>query len=300
MTNFNIFGYATIADAVATIFHGGKAYNNITLARPSFENPRPCFGFIWTAFNNEVRTSSKYIVDYRSNIYINCNPNWANRNNKKNYCALHDDEIDIYLKFVSEIAGEKFVITRKPFKEDYNGENAFKGLIVNVDAKQVPFKHVMIICNLIRYMYEWPESYNLKQMMAAYKKQLFFEDFGQIFCLYESFMRNNYDQKVSFCNSGSDPSYIDILNTEQLAQKLQNFDINLNAANFLEFKYFNKIIDTLAKSRNLWGNNKAKEYMSDNYLKREETELDDIIIKPITQLYKLVLMDESINNETNK
>ena len=294
MTSFHLYSYATIAEAEVTVYNKDRktVFNTIKQARPSFDSPRPCFGFIWSNFNNDIRTRSNFVVDYKSKIYINCNPNWATHGNKKNYCALSDDEIDIYLDFVSKVAGEHFTIKAQPF-EDAKSSNAFRGVIVELDAKQVHFKKVMVICNMIRYMYEWPEAYNVKQMMVAFKNDLFYDDFGQIFCLYESFMMNQYDQKISACNI-SGPCYIPILTTEQLANALENMDISKNAQYFLVFKNFHNIMTGSLNRESIWQCNKSREYMSDKYLNRDKDEVDEELLKLITKLYKYILMDESI------
>ena len=146
---------------------------------------------------------------------------------------------------------------------------------------------------MIRYMYEWPEAYNVKQMMVAFKNNLFYDDFGQIFCLYESFMMNNYDQKISVCSTQG-PCYIPILTTAQLADALENMDISRNAQYFLVFKNFNTIMTASLNREPMWQCNKSREYMSDKYLNRDKDEVDEELLKFITKLYKYILMDESI------
>lgn len=295
MTNFNIYSYATIAEASAAIKRNGKVIRNLKIDRPTFQSPRPCFGFIWQNFSNDVRCEKEFTVDYDSYIFINRNLSWATTNSRKNFCALTDDEIDLYLGFVAQVAGPKFTINAENYKES-NGADAFKGIKVHVAVKDVPFKHVMVICNMIRYMYEWPEAYNVKQMVVAFKRQLFYENFGQIFCLYESLMRNGYDQKISSC-SDRNPSYIPIYTTEEMAEHLQQMDITKEAASYLRFINFKPLLDhTVSKAdvSDLWQQNKQNEYKSDLYVQKDGEELDKALTDKITKLYKFVLMNDCI------
>ena len=296
MTSFNLYSFATIAEADAKIFNNGRCVKNVSMERPTFKSPRPCFGFIWSHFDMSVRCETKYTVDYDTKIYINRNLAWAIDENRKNFCALTDDEIDIYLRFVSQVAGDKFVIEKSDF-EDSKSEKAFKGIIIHLNVKNVPFKHVMVICNMIRYMYEWPEAYNLKQMLAAFKSQMFYEDFGEIFCLYESFMMNTYDQKISNC-SLRDPGYIPICTTKELADNLQKMNVQFDACKFMEFKSFNPIMRATTikegSSYGLWQLNKQNEYKSDLYIKQDDT-LDKDLTEKITKLYKLITMCDCLS-----
>lgn len=297
MTNFHLYSYATIAEAEAKIFSNKKCIRNVLQARPAFESPRPCFGFIWNNFDNNVRTNNQYTVKYDSKIYINRNRNWAINNNRKNYCALSDEEIDIYIKFVSQIAGDDFQIEVSPY-ESSKSDNAFKGIIVRVKTENNLFKRIMVVCNMIRYMYEWPEAYNIKQMLLAYKNHLFFDDFGQIFCLYESLMQNTYDQKVSSCKLQG-ACYIHPYTTEQLHELLQNIDITHEAACYLEFQVFKPIVNKAAQkenANNLWALNKYNCYKSDLYVKPGCEEMDEEILNKVTKLYRFITMNECIDS----
>ena len=289
MTKFNIFSYATIASAEYKVFDNKALHDQKTVSRPTTAVPRPCFGFIWSNLNQYIRTEKRYMVNYSTEIFINRNPQWALDNAKKNYCALSDDEIDIYLKFVSEVAGEKFTISYKEFSE-----GNFNGIVVSLKADEEHFKHVMIVCNLIRYMYEWPEAYNLKQMLIAYKNKMFYEDFGQIFCLYESYMRNQCDQHISCVNELCDrPSYIPIYTTAQLHDKLVNHDIKKEACCYLNFAEFSpNIVNQLRNNRDMWVNNKSTDYLSDNYVNKSDS-VDDKLVNNITSLYKYIILNES-------
>lgn len=303
MTNFNMFNYATIAEAKYKIMRfindtlSGTPIER-TVNRPSFENPRPCFGFIWNSINHEVRTNKEYKVDYETKIYINRNKEWALKGGRKNYCALTDDEIEMYIRFVSEVAGERFSISYETYTEKNSSSNHFDGIIVNLKAKCVPFKHVMIICNMIRYMYEWPEAYNVKQMFAAYENKLFFEDFGQIFCLYESFMRNTYDQHISYAyldgDNNNTPSFIPAYTTKELHDKLMNHNIGEDACQFLKFQRFAPVMLTvLTPKADMWKYSKSIEYRSDNYVNTDGA-IDEELLRKVTSLYKYMIMNNSI------
>jgi hypothetical protein len=295
LTNFNVFSYSTIADAVYTIYSKGEKTASNSIARPNFSAPRPCFGFIWGNFSNSVRTNNSYTVDYATNVYINRNIDWAMARNLKNYCALTDKEIEIYLEFVAKIAGDKFTIKKTDFS-DGKASDCFNGIIVNVEAKDVPFKHVMVVCNLIRYMYEWPEAYNIKQMMAALENELFYDDFGRIFCLFETYIRNTYDQKVSFCSTQG-PSFIPIQTVEEMAARLQDMNVSLQASNYLEFVDFQpemKVCISNGSAPNMWNNNKHDQYRSALYLDNKTSALDPDLIKNISKLYRFILMNECL------
>lgn len=295
LTNFNVFSYSTIADAKYTIYNNGKKVTNNSVTRPSFECPRPCFGFIWSNFNNTVRTDNSYTVDYETNIYINRNVDWANDHSLKNYCALTDKEIELYLEFVAKIAGDKFTIKKTDFA-DGKSSKCFNGMIITVEAKDVPFKHVMVVCNFIRYMYEWPEAYNIKQMMAALQNELFYDNFGQIFCLFETYMRNTYDQKVSYCSS-HEPSFIPIQTVEEMAGRLRDMNVSKQAANYLEFVDFNpeiKVCVSKGAPSTMWNFNNYNRYRSALYLDNKTSELDQDLIKDISKLYKFILMNECL------
>lgn len=295
LNNFNVFSYSTIADAKYTIYNKGKKVISNTVNRPKFESPRPCFGFIWGNFNNEVRTNNSYTVDYETNIYINRNIIWARNNSLKNYCALTDKEIELYLEFVAKIAGDKFTIKKTDFA-DSDSDSCFNGMIITVEVKDAPFKHVMVVCNLIRYMYEWPEAYNIKQMMAALQNELFYDDFGQIFCLFETYIRNTYDQKVSSCSTNG-PSFIPIQTVKEMAARLRDMKVNLQASSYLEFVDFQpemKICISKGNTCRMWDCNKYNQYRSALYLDNKKSELDPDLIKEISKLYKFILMNECL------
>ena len=294
-SNFNLYSYATIAQANVKIYQidkDGKIVRNVRQfikERPTFDSPRPCFGFIWGEVGNDIRTMDKYIVDYDTVIYINRNIKWAEESSRKNFCALTDAEIDIYLQFVADVAGEKFKIS----KEDFDNKNGFKGISVHLVADHVPFKHVMVICNLIRYMYEWPEAYNIKQMLIAFQKDMFYSDFGQIFCLFESFIMNTHDQKVSFCDAKG-ASFIPAKTTKEMADALQDMDIQKQASDYLRFQSFRDEMQTILMKDcpQMWTYNKYNDYKSVEYLNKDSEELDESLIKNISKLYKFIIMND--------